>query len=42
MAASGGSGVPVRPGTAVSSGAGGANMAQGFAKAGGLASSKGF
>jgi len=42
MAASSGSGVPVRPGTAVSSGAQkGAGMTQGYAKSG-MTSSKGF
>jgi len=41
MAASAGSGVPVRPGTAVSSGNQGAGMAQGYGKTG-MTSSKGF
>ena len=43
IAAAIGSGVPVRPGTAVSSSAqGGTGLNQGFAKGAGLASSKGF
>ena len=41
MAASAGSGVPVRPGTAVSSGNQGAGMAAGYGKTG-MTSSKGF
>ena len=41
MAASGGTGVPIRPGTAVSSSNQGGGMASGFGK-GGMTSSKGF